>query len=29
VIIAVVVFLLSCVAIYRGFVPDPELTAKK
>jgi hypothetical protein len=29
VVIAVVVFLLSCGAIYRGFVPDPELTGKK
>ena len=29
VVIAAVVFLLSCAAIYRGFVPDPELTGKK
>ena len=29
IVIAAVVFVLSCGAIYRGFVPDPELTAKK
>jgi hypothetical protein len=27
--IAIVVFLGSCLAIYRGFVPDSELTGKK
>lgn len=29
IVIAAVVFVLSCGAIYRGFVPDPELTGKK